>query len=67
MKKNILKRIKWENVFALVGYIFTASALIHHIKINGFYELLFLELAMDLTVVHIIKFYIEDKRLKNWK
>lgn len=66
--RKVLKSIKWENIFALIGVIFDMICIIHHIKLNGFYEMLGFEFIIYFGMTFILRYAIKDMRVntKNW-
>lgn len=66
--RKVLKSIKWENIFALIGVIFDMICIIHHIKLNGFYEMLGFEFIIYFGMTFTLRYAIKDMRVntKNW-
>lgn len=70
-KKNIrkvLKRIKYENIFTLIGIVFDFICIYKHIQLNGFYDMLGFEFIIYFGFTFTIRYVIKDMRIntKEW-
>lgn len=65
-KKSLLERIKWENVVEILLTILFTYCIYTHIKINGFFEGLIVEIPMYLMLIKVFKFAVKDIRTGNW-
>lgn len=70
-RKNLLKglkRIKWENIFFILDILLTILCLRHHIKLNGLYIELGLEIVVYLSLGFAFRYVIKDirKNPENW-
>lgn len=66
MKK--LRRIKWENIFTIAMVVFSVISMLHHIKLNGVYDLIIVEIGVYAMATIGVRFVIKDLRVNptNW-
>ncbi len=66
MKK--LKRIKWENITAIAMVMLDMYCMYTHIRLNGFYSELVLELIVNTMSVFGVRYIVKDVRTNpsNW-
>ena len=55
-----MKRIKWENIIFILSVCFNVQSMIHHIKLNGLYVELGLEVIiyafMSLGIRYVVSY-----------
>lgn len=63
-----LQRIKWENIAAIAMVALSVCAILDHIKMNGFYSMLFAEIAIYGIACVGIRYIVKDIRTNptNW-
>lgn len=63
-----LKCIKWENIFFILDIIITMICLKEHIKLNGLYLEIGLEIVIYLSFGLVFRYIIKDirKNPSNW-
>ena len=64
-KKNIrkvLKKIKYENIFTLIGIVFDFICIYKHIQLNGFYANLGIEFIVYISFTLLFRYIIKDIR-----
>ena len=66
--RKVLKCIKWENIFFILDIIITILCLRHHIKLNGLYLEIGLEIVIYLSFGLVFRYIIKDirKNPSNW-
>lgn len=66
--RKVLKCIKWENIFFILDIIVTILCLKHHIKLNGLYLEIGLEIVIYLSFGLVFRYIIKDirKNPSNW-
>ena len=62
MKKTIVRRIKWENIISIIMIVLTIASTIEHIKLNGIYVDLLLELFIYSMFTIVMNYVIKDIR-----
>lgn len=67
-RKGIFKRIKWENIFTIIGIIFNFICIYKHIQLNGFYDMLVFEFIIYFGFTFTFRYVIKDMRTntKEW-
>jgi hypothetical protein len=67
-KKGLLKRIKWENITFIIMLIISVISIIHHIKLNGLYFNLILEVFTYSMFSLFFRYIVKDirKNPQNW-
>ena len=63
-----LQRIKWENIALVLMIGVSIYSVLEHIRLNGFYDLLIVEIAIYAIACIGIKYLIRDIRVnpENW-
>lgn len=63
-----MRKIKWENIILLVMIILGVVSMIHHIKINGWYNNLVIEAIVYLLISVGARYLVKDirKNPSNW-
>ena len=63
-----MKKIKWENIILLVMIILGVVSMIHHIKLNGWYNNLIIEAMVYLLISVGARYLVKDirKNPSNW-
>ena len=63
-----MKKIKWENIILLVMIILGVVSMIHHIKLNGWYNNLIIEAIIYLLISVGARSLVKDirKNPSNW-
>lgn len=63
-----LRKIKWENLAMLAMVSFSTYAILEHIKLNGFYEMLVAEIIIYGVASLGVRYIIKDIRVNptNW-
>lgn len=66
--RKVLKSIKWENIFTIIGIIFDFICIYKHIQLNGFYDMLIYEFIIYFGFTFTFRYVIKDLRLntKEW-
>lgn len=62
-KRKVLKRIKWENIFTIIGIIFDIICIVKHIQLNGYYNNLIIELFIYFGFTLLVRYIVKDIRL----
>lgn len=67
-KKGLLRRIKWENITFILMSILSIVSIIHHIKLNGLYFNLILEVFTYSMFTLFFTYIVKDirKNPQNW-
>jgi len=67
-KKGLLRRIKWENITFIIMLIISVISIIHHIKLNGLYFNLILEVFTYSMFSLFFRYIVKDirKNPQNW-
>lgn len=63
-----MKKIKWENIILLVMIILGVVSMVHHIKLNGWYNNLVIEAIVYLLISVGARSLVKDirKNPSNW-
>lgn len=63
-----MRKIKWENIVLLVMIILGVVSMIHHIKLNGWYNNLVIEAMVYLLISVGARYLVKDirKNPSNW-
>ena len=63
-----MRKIKWENIILLVMIILGVVSMIHHIKLNGWYNNLVIEAMIYLLISVGARYLVKDirKNPSNW-
>ena len=63
-----MRKIKWENIILLVMIILGVVSMIHHIKLNGWYNNLVIEAIVYLLISVGARSLVKDirKNPNNW-
>lgn len=63
-----MRKIKWENIILLVMTILGVVSMIHHIKLNGWYNNLVIEAIVYLLISVGARYLVKDirKNPSNW-
>lgn len=63
-----MRKIKWENIILLVMIILGVVSMVHHIKINGWYNNLVIEAIVYLLISVGARSLVKDirKNPSNW-
>lgn len=63
-----MKKIKWENIILLVMIILGVISMVHHIKLNGWYNNLVIEAIVYLLISVGARSLVKDirKNPSNW-
>lgn len=63
-----LRKVKWENITFLVMIILGIISIIHHIKLNGLYFNLIIEVIVYLMFAFTFRYIVKDirKNPSNW-
>ncbi len=63
-----MRKIKWENIFAIIYGGFAIYQLYTHIQLNGLYNGLIIEMVINVIAVVGVHYIIKDirKNKTNW-
>lgn len=63
-----MRKIKWENIILLVMIILSVVSMVHHIKLNGWYNNLVIEAIVYLLISVGARYLVKDirKNPSNW-
>lgn len=63
-----MRKIKWENIILLVMIILGVVSMVHHIKLNGWYNNLIIEAIVYLLISVGARYLVKDirKNPSNW-
>ena len=63
-----MRKIKWENIILLVMIILGVISMVHHIKLNGWYNNLVIEAIVYLLISVVARSLVKDirKNPSNW-
>jgi hypothetical protein len=63
-----MRKIKWENIILLVMIILGVVSMVHHIKLNGWYNNLVIEVIVYLLISVGARSLVKDirKNPSNW-
>jgi len=63
-----MRKIKWENIILLVMIILGVVSMVHHIKLNGWYNNLVIEAIVYLLISVGARYLVKDirKNPSNW-
>lgn len=63
-----MRKIKWENIILLVMIILGIVSMVHHIKLNGWYNNLVIEAIVYLLISVGARYLVKDirKNPSNW-
>lgn len=63
-----MRKIKWENIILLVMIILAVVSMVHHIKLNGWYNNLVIEVMVYLLISVGARSLVKDirKNPSNW-
>lgn len=63
-----MRKIKWENIILLVMIILGVVSMVHHIKLNGWYNNLVIETIVYLLISVGARYLVKDirKNPSNW-
>ena len=63
-----MRKIKWENIILLVIIILGVVSMVHHIKLNGWYNNLVIEAIVYLLISVGARYLVKDirKNPSNW-
>lgn len=63
-----MRKIKWENIILLVMIILGVVSMVHHIKLNGWYNNLVIEAIVYLLISIGARYLVKDirKNPSNW-
>ena len=63
-----MRKIKWENIILLVMIILGVISMVHHIKLNGWYNNLVIEVIVYLLIGVGARYLVKDirKNPSNW-
>ena len=63
-----MRKIKWENIILLVMIILGVVRMVHHIKLNGWYNNLVIEAIVYLLISVGARYLVKDirKNPSNW-
>ena len=61
-------KIKWENIILLVMVVLSVVSMVHHIKLNGWYNNLVIEAIVYLLISVGARYLVKDirKNPSNW-
>ncbi len=67
-KKGLLRRIKWENITTILMVVLSVVSILHHIKLNGLYFNLILEVFTYSMFTLFFRYIVKDMRKnpQNW-
>ena len=57
-----MRKIKWENIILLVMIILGVVSMVHHIKLNGWYNNLVIEAIVYLLISVGARYLVKDIR-----
>ena len=63
-----MRKIKWENIILLVMVVLSVISMVHHIKLNGWYNNLVIEAIIYLLISVGARSLVKDirKNPSNW-
>lgn len=63
-----MRKIKWENIILLVMVVLSVVSMVHHIKLNGWYNNLVIEAIIYLLISVGARYLVKDirKNPSNW-
>ena len=63
-----MRKIKWENIILLVMVVLSVVSIVHHIKLNGWYNNLVIEAIVYLLISVGARSLVKDirKNPSNW-
>ena len=63
-----MRKIKWENIILLVMVVLSVISMVHHIKLNGWYNNLVIEAIVYLLISVGARSLVKDirKNPSNW-
>ena len=63
-----MRKIKWENIILLVMVVLSVVSMVHHIKLNGWYNNLVIEAIIYLLISAGARSLVKDirKNPSNW-
>ena len=63
-----MRKIKWENIVLLIMIVLGVVSMIHHIKLNGWYNNLIIEAMVYLLISVGARYLVKDirKNPSNW-
>ena len=63
-----MRKIKWENIILLVMVVLSVISMVHHIKLNGWYNNLVIEAIVYLLISVGARYLVKDirKNPSNW-
>ena len=63
-----MRKIKWENIILLVMVVLSVVSIVHHIKLNGWYNNLVIEAIVYLLISVGARYLVKDirKNPSNW-
>lgn len=63
-----MRKIKWENIILLVMVVLSIVSMVHHIKLNGWYNNLVIEAIIYLLISVGARYLVKDirKNPSNW-
>lgn len=63
-----LQRIKWENIALVLMVGVSIYSVLEHIRLNGFYDLLIVEIVINVLACIGVKYLVRDIRVNpiNW-
>lgn len=63
-----MRKIKWENIILLVMVVLSVVSMVHHIKLNGWYNNLVIEAIVYLLISVGARYLVKDirKNPSNW-
>ena len=63
-----MRKIKWENIILLVMVVLSVVSMVHHIKLNGWYNNLVIEAIVYLLISVGARSLVKDirKNPSNW-
>ena len=63
-----MRKIKWENIILLVIVVLSVISMVHHIKLNGWYNNLVIEAIVYLLISVGARYLVKDirKNPSNW-
>ena len=63
-----MRKIKWENIILLVMVVLSVVSMVHHIRLNGWYNNLVIEAIVYLLISVGARYLVKDirKNPSNW-
>lgn len=64
-----MRKIKYENIIAILLFVFFGYQLLYHYELNGFYYGIIAEIVFDMVMLLTARYIAKDirKNPTNWK